>query len=116
LLRDQESAPTGRVVTGPLYFKPTSLGGYLIHDKDGRLLSVGERDTVTRVPLPGPSAEWAASRGRHRTFKLRSSATGRLLLVSAEGDLAEPACALSARETARLQPLPGGRRRRPRPT
>jgi hypothetical protein len=57
LLRDQESAPTGRVVTGPLYFKPTSLGGYLIHDKDGRLLSVGERDTVTRVPLPGPSAE-----------------------------------------------------------
>ena len=82
-----KSAPTGRVATGPLYFKPTSLGGYLIRDTDGQLLSVGERDTVTRAPLPGPPAEWAASRGRHSTFKLRSSATGRLLVVSAEGDL-----------------------------
>jgi microsomal dipeptidase-like Zn-dependent dipeptidase len=82
-----KSAPTGRVATGPLYFKPTSLGGYLIRDTDGQLLSVGERDTVTRAPLPGPSAEWAATRGPHRTFKLRSSATGRLLVVGAQGDL-----------------------------
>jgi microsomal dipeptidase-like Zn-dependent dipeptidase len=82
-----KSAPTGRVATGPLYFKPTSLGGYLIRDTDGQLLSVGERDTVTRAPLPGPSAEWAATRGPHRTFRLRSSATGRLLVVGAQGDL-----------------------------
>jgi hypothetical protein len=81
------SAPTGRVVAGPLYFKPTSLGGYLIHDTDGKLLSVGERDTVTRTALPGPPAEWAASRARHRTFTLRSSATGRLLVAGDDGNL-----------------------------
>jgi len=82
-----KSAPTGRVVTGALYFKPTSLGGYLIRGTDGQLLSVGERGTVTRAPLPGPPAEWAVTRGRHRTFKLRSSATGRLLVASRGGQL-----------------------------
>jgi microsomal dipeptidase-like Zn-dependent dipeptidase len=82
-----KSAPTGRVVAGPLYFKPTSLGGYLIHDTDGRLLAVGQGDEVTRTPLPGPAAEWAVSRGRHRTFWLRSSATGRLLVAGADGHL-----------------------------
>ncbi len=73
--------------TGPLFFKPTSLGGYLIQDRDGRLVSVGAGDTVTRTSAPGQPAEWAVRRARGDAFSLRSSATGRLLVVGRDGKL-----------------------------
>jgi len=71
----------------PLHFKPTSLGGYLVHDRRERLLAVGEGDAVTRAPLPGPPAEWSVRRARGDSFSLRSSSTGRLLVVGADGVL-----------------------------
>ena len=82
-----KSAPSGRTVAGPVYFKATSLGGYLIYDTDRKLLAVGQGGEVTRTPLPGPPAEWAVSRGPHRTFRLRASATGRLLVAGRDGHL-----------------------------
>ena len=48
----------------PLFFKATSLGGYLVHDRDAQLLAVAEGGAVTRAPLPGPPAEWAVTRAR----------------------------------------------------
>ena len=71
----------------PLYFKPTGLGAYLIHDREGRLLSVGEDGAITRGGLPGQGAEWAVTRARGDSFLLRSPATGELLTVTEEGTL-----------------------------
>jgi microsomal dipeptidase-like Zn-dependent dipeptidase len=74
-------APAGRAVTGPLYFKPTALGSYLIQDRKGRLVAVDEGGAVTRTSIPGAPAEWAATRAPRRTFRFRSSATGELLTI-----------------------------------
>ena len=63
----------------PFFFKPTSLGGYLIHDRNSRLLAVGDGGAVTRTELPGPPAEWSVTRARRDAFAVRSAATGRLL-------------------------------------
>jgi microsomal dipeptidase-like Zn-dependent dipeptidase len=91
------SVPTDRAVTGPLYFKPTVLGAYLIHDRDGQLVTAGGGGEVVRGNVPGAPAEWAARRARGRSFTLRSSANGELLTVGEDG---------------RLETAPAGRRAR----
>ena len=76
----------------PLFFKPTGLGSYLMHDRDGQLVSVGDGDEVIRTSIPGQPAEWAVTRARGEKFHLRSSSNGRLLAVDGAGRLvtAEP--------------------------
>jgi len=71
----------------PLYFKPTGLGSYLIHDRDARLVSVGDGGAVTRLTEPGQRGEWAVTRRRRGVFLLRSSSNGRLLAVDDDGRL-----------------------------
>ncbi|MEA2196806.1 MAG: hypothetical protein QOJ25_857, partial [Solirubrobacteraceae bacterium] len=65
----------------PFYFKPASLGVYMIQDRSGGLISVGSGAAVTPAATPGPSASWAAVRSRSGSFSLRSSANGRWLTV-----------------------------------
>ena len=76
----------------PLFFKPTGLGSYLMHDRDATLVSVGDGDDVIRSSTPSQSAEWAVTRAGGRQFHLRSSSNGRLLAVDGGGRLgtAEP--------------------------
>ena len=73
--------------SGRLYFKPTTLGSYLMQDRGGHLVSLGEDDTVMRSDTPAAPAEWAATRSRRGIFKLRSSSNGRLLSVGEDGQL-----------------------------
>jgi microsomal dipeptidase-like Zn-dependent dipeptidase len=81
--------------SGPLYFKPTGLGTYLITRRDGRLLAAGGGT----VAAPGPDAEWTA-RVRRGRLQLTAS-TGRTLratrLRHARGCHAYPEAGLNAR-------------------
>lgn len=62
-----------------LYFKPTGLGRYMIHDRHGRLMTAGQGGAVTAGPTPGEAAEWTASRPRRGALAFRSSTdAGRL--------------------------------------
>jgi microsomal dipeptidase-like Zn-dependent dipeptidase len=81
----------------PIHFKPTTLGSYLLYDTDKRLLTAESGDQLARTETPGQPAEWAATRARGRTFRFRSSATGRLLV-------------LDGRSRFRLEPRRGCRR------
>ncbi|HEX8745424.1 MAG TPA: hypothetical protein VF712_20030 [Thermoleophilaceae bacterium] len=76
-------AASGKRAAGalPFYLKPTGLGTYLVHDRDGRLLSAGDGPAVTRGQAPGPAAEWALRRAS-AGYALRSTATGRALAVA----------------------------------
>jgi hypothetical protein len=80
--------------SGPLYFKPTGLGTYLIARRDGRLLAAGGGT----VAAPGSDAEWTA-RVRHGQLQLRAS-TGETLratrLRRAHGCHAYPEAGLNA--------------------
>ncbi|WP_121254392.1 peptidase [Nocardioides ferulae] len=50
----------------PVFFKPTALGVYLLHDADGRLVVAGGE----RAAKPSPAAEWTARyRGGRFTFR-----------------------------------------------
>jgi microsomal dipeptidase-like Zn-dependent dipeptidase len=68
----------------PIYFKPTTLGSYLLHDADRRLVTAAPGDEVTRGETVGQSAEWAVTRARGHRFKFRSSSTGRLLAIDGQ--------------------------------
>jgi hypothetical protein len=58
--------------SGPLFFKPTALGRYLIYDKHRKFVAAGGSRTGT----PSPSVEWRATqRGDRTTFR---NGTGRL--------------------------------------
>jgi microsomal dipeptidase-like Zn-dependent dipeptidase len=58
--------------SGPLYFKPTGLGTYMLYDQGGELVGVHGRTASA-----GPDTEWAAA-GR---FMFRSTANRRQFLV-----------------------------------
>jgi microsomal dipeptidase-like Zn-dependent dipeptidase len=94
----------------PLYFKPTALGTYMIQDRDGKLLSVGDGAAVVRGSVPGPTAEWAPTRSGRGFFALRSTANGRWLAVDeATGNVDSAATADSSgqfRFTSRRGCLP----------
>ena len=68
-----------------LYLKPTGLGTYMLHDRDGMLVSGDGGAAVTRTEQPGGHAEWAAEPARGPTFTLRSPGTGRLLVPGRDG-------------------------------
>jgi microsomal dipeptidase-like Zn-dependent dipeptidase len=65
----------------PLYFKPSSLGVYMLQDRGGGLVSAGTSGAVTPGSTPGPAAAWAAVRSGARGFSLRSASDGRWLTV-----------------------------------
>ncbi|HLM32384.1 MAG TPA: Coagulation factor 5/8 type domain-containing protein, partial [Solirubrobacterales bacterium] len=79
-------ATSGRSSAMPFFLEPTSLGRYLLYDRDGRFLSLarGAPDArgyvhVERSSAPGPTGEWAPKRERGGTFSLRSTSAGRSL-------------------------------------
>jgi len=86
----------------PLYFKPTTLGSYMVHDRDALLIAVGAGGAVTRAGAPRQPAEWAASRARRGALRLRSSSNGRLLAVARDGDVATS----TARRRTRFRAVP----------
>src|SRR5205823_3295548 len=65
----------------PLFFKPTTLGAYMIDDTAGRLLTASAGGAVTRGTQPGPSAEWRARRLARGVYELRASVDGRALTL-----------------------------------
>ena len=84
----------------PFSFKPTVAGRFMLHDRDGRLLTAtGER--LTRDGAPGPSTEWLVEPARGGRYTLRSEQTGRALtrvkLVRARGCRRFPEAALGLR-------------------
>lgn len=74
---------------GPLHFKPTGPGTYLLHDGGGRLLGVraGALVRLAGAEDAGPAAEWSVRRTGGRTVAVRATATRRSLAVGARGDL-----------------------------
>jgi len=69
----------------PFYFKPTGIGTYMIQDRDGKLVSLGDGASVVRGSAPGPPAEWAPVASGAGQFALRATANGRWLAVDAGG-------------------------------
>src|SRR5436190_2244595 len=75
--------PSGQRLAGPLFFKATGLGTFMIGDPAGRLLTESN-GALTRGTQPGVAAEWRASRRAPGLFTLRSSADGHPLAVGAD--------------------------------
>jgi microsomal dipeptidase-like Zn-dependent dipeptidase len=82
----------GSLGGGPVYLKATGLGGrFLLYDRAGKLIAAGPGGRIARIADAGPRAEWAITfvdRPFAPTFKIRSTATHRLL------DPAHPSVAL----------------------
>ncbi len=69
------------------FAKPTGLGRYLLYDRRRKLVSVSGEGGVGRGNEPGKLTEWAPRRISPRGFSIRSTASGRQLVVAAGGDL-----------------------------
>lgn len=65
----------------PFHLKPTGNGIYMVHDRDGRLVTVAGDASVTRDAAPGPAAEWVIRPAAGGRFLLRSTSTSRALAV-----------------------------------
>jgi microsomal dipeptidase-like Zn-dependent dipeptidase len=80
-------AATARRLRGAarLYFKPTGLGTYLIQDRSGSLVAVGDGAAVAPSMTLDVHAAWSLVGSGHRTFALRSIANGRWLVVQPSG-------------------------------
>src|SRR4051812_16562724 len=72
---------TAAPLSGRFFFKATGLGTFMPSDTDGKLLVSGDDGSTGRSDAPGPAAEWAPRRQRHGRVLLRSTATGRAVLV-----------------------------------
>ncbi|WP_182524899.1 hypothetical protein [Nocardioides dongkuii] len=88
-----------RMAGGPVFFKPTALGTYLLYDDDRRfILDGGER-----VASPSPAAEWRATKSgkrmafRNGTGPLRIGRESTFRLRTAKGCAAYPESQISVR-------------------
>jgi microsomal dipeptidase-like Zn-dependent dipeptidase len=78
---DAYRADGGRAGAERFDLKPTGLGTYMLHDRDGRLLGVDSAGAVARADEPGEPAEWALSRVGRGSYAIRSTERGRDLAV-----------------------------------
>jgi microsomal dipeptidase-like Zn-dependent dipeptidase len=92
--RANQSRPGGAAV---FYLKPSGLGTYLPHDQDGKLLGARGTEAVDRADAPGAFTEWALPRASKRSFAIRSTATGREIVISPAGLLVQTDAAASGR-------------------
>lgn len=58
-----------------VYLKPTAIGRYMLHRRDGQLIIAADGATLGRSAVPGPPAEWAISRLGRSGVRARSTAT-----------------------------------------
>ncbi|MCW2808027.1 MAG: hypothetical protein JWQ93_1982 [Marmoricola sp.] len=61
----------------PLYFKPTTLGRYLLYSRAGTFLDAAQ-PAVSYTAGPGPTADWVASMPSNGVFKLAVPGKGSL--------------------------------------
>lgn len=71
------------------HLKPSTLGAYLPHDQDSRLLAARADGSVGRDRGAGPATEWRPVASERPWFHFRSTSTGQWLGVSPAGSLVQ---------------------------